>query len=108
MKYLKQFENIKNNEVWAVIEISYFTPLIEDIEVFYDEESAINYYITRVNEYAKENKDEDEDLIFTLDDVAKYIDNNECAIGFRKLKINDKFELPENLVIGGDTKKYNM
>lgn len=106
MKHIKTFEN-KKNICWIYTRVSNMTPQVEDMKVFSDIESAHNYYIFAINELAVDDQGSLEDIIFTYDDAVDYVNNNEYSVQITPLEI-EKFELPEELKIGRDTKKYNI
>lgn len=117
MKYLKTFEN-KNDELWVVYQLSTMGPQLESLDIFDDEQSAVNYFIDLVNDLARENayqngditrEEADEtDYIFTVEDANEYLDNSGEQVHYTRYYNNGTYELPENLKIGRDSKKYNL
>ena len=114
MKHLKTYEN-KNNYVWVLTNISTTTPELIDVEVFEDEESVKNFFIELVNEVAKDDmryeldpKYDGGEIIFTLEDAIKYCDEHGYIIEYHRVIKRSKYDLQEELKIGGDAKKYNI
>lgn len=115
MKHLKLFEK-KNDELWLVIQVSTITPQVESLTIFDDEESAKNYFIDSVNDLARENayqnneitREDDVDYIFTLEDANEYIQNSGDEIYYSRYYNRGKYKLPKRLKLGGDVKKYNL
>ena len=116
IKNFKIFESNNNDDVWAVISIPTDTSNYYNMSLFRNEESAINYFIDFVNGIASDDafydNDNDEvepkDLIFTEVEAERYVRENEYNVFYNKHTVKDDFELPENLKIGRDTKKYNL
>jgi hypothetical protein len=112
MKHLKLYEN--KNTVWVYVNLSTTTPEVIDLEVLSDKKSAINYYIASVNEIAKDDQryevdDYDgEDLIFTYEDAKNYVEEKGYVIDIYHNMFINKFDLPEELIIKGSAKKYNI
>lgn len=115
MKHIKLFES-KNQELWSVINVPQTGIGDVSIDIFDDEESAINYFIDTVNNIAKNDKyheddedyDDDENLIFTLEDAKDYINNNDYNVDYVKIYNKGTYDLPQSLKLGRDTKKYNL
>ena len=107
MKHIKTFEN-KGDSYWVYTRLSNMTPQLDDIQIFEDRESAENFLIYRVNQMATDEQFSDEDLIFTFEDAKEYIDNNEYYIDIIEIKSLGRYDLPEELKIGRDAKKYNL
>lgn len=108
MKHLKLYENV-NNIIWVITKNSTLTP--DDVEIFLfdDKKSAENYFITLVNDMAIEDNYEDKtkNYIFTLEDALNYnSDNYRFDLFYSKILGN--FDLPEELKLGANTKKFNL
>lgn len=100
MKYLKTYEN--NNETfWVYIELSTTFPEVKDTQIFYDKESAENYFITQMNEISDKN-------IYTVEEAEEYVSDNEISVIYYKVECKGKFELSEEFKRERDSKKYNL
>ena len=113
MKHLKKFENSSN--VYYI----FFYQMTDDpihcqLELFDNRESAENYYIYYVNDLAKseiwEEKRKEEDTIFTFKDASEWVIENSYNYIINIYPVNSRslYELPKNLKIGRDAKKYNL
>ena len=115
MKHLKIYENNNNNKTWIITQISNMGPGDYELYLFDDKESAENYFINIVNDAAIRDKynekigyENDKNYIFTIDDAKQY-NANEYTFELHSYGVFlGKFELPEELKLGRDTKKYNL
>lgn len=111
LKYLKLFESAGDIK-WIVINIPSDDPIDYMISIYDDEESAKNSFINIVNDVAMSNKYDDYkdyvDIIFTVEDAEEYVRLNGYMIEYKSIIIESKYELPENLKIGANSKKYNL
>lgn len=115
MKHIKLFES-KDQELWLVVNVPQTGIGDLTIDIFDDEESAINYFIYTVNDIAKDDKYHEDvtnyntidDLIFTLEDAENYIGNNDYNLYYTNISNSGTYDLPQSLKIGRDTKKYNL
>lgn len=111
MKHLRLYES-KNNELWVVTEISTMSPDDYSLVIFDDKESAENYFVDLVNykvrnELHYDEKD-DKDYVFTVEEANEIKDELSYRVEYGKYINNGKYELPENLRMGRDAKKYNI
>jgi hypothetical protein len=113
LKHLKLFESIGDIK-WIVINIPFGDPSEYMISIFDDMESAENYFIELVNDIAMSDKYENEDyedyndIIFTVEDAEEYVSSNDYVVEYKSFNVRGKYELPEKLKIGADSKKYNL
>ena len=113
MKHLKTFENSSN--VYYI----FFYQMLDDpihcqFELFDNRESAENYYIVYINDLAKneiwEEKGKEENTIFTVEDATEWARENlyNYIINIYAVNSRSLYELPKNLKIGKDARKYNL
>lgn len=107
MKHIKTFEKI-GQSFWVYTRINNSLPIIEDIQIFESKESAENFYINEINEIAKDENNTEKNLIFTYEDAENYSIDNEFAIFIQEVKNLGNYELPEEIKIGRETRKYNL
>ena len=118
MKYLKLFENI-NKQYHVVIEMVGGNP--EIVHVFENKEDAHNYIILSVHNYEREQVELETDGksddygckdIFDIDELLEYWNEKHAEDGddtyYEIVKSVDKVELPEDLKIRMNAKKYNL
>jgi len=111
MKHIKTFEN-KGDIFWVFSYISYEDSSSNYIELFDDEESAINHAIINANETKELFNDSelsDDEYILTYDDFEDWLSEQ---VGFwmniYSIENNGKVELPEKIKILRDSRKYNL
>ena len=115
MKHLKQYEsNIEG--FWIVVFEDINDPEDSHQDLFDDALSAENFYIKLVNDEIekifefKNKKITINDIITTREDADDWLEDNtnNCRIYFYKIKVQEKFELPENIKLARETRKYNL
>lgn len=116
MRYLKTYENTNPNNYWVTYERLYDYKSF-DSNIFDDRESAENYYIELINDLEKSKywyKNYEElkpnNYITTIEDAYKWIDNNNdiYRVNIQKANYKGKYELPEEIKVAKNTKKYNL
>lgn len=104
MKHIKLFEN--QIIQWIVIYIPLEQPYSYSVSLFDDINSAENYYIEFINELA-DNKNSIQ--ISNIEDAENWLhDNPEYIVDIQSIENQGKYDLPYELQIDRDTKKYNV
>ena len=119
MKHLHLFEN-KGDVFWIVVFENTEDGSSNYVSLFDDMESAKNYYIEIANELKANLKyrkhagryhtdlSEDE-IIVTVDEAEDWLSNNyEYNIIYKEIINKGKYELPEELTIVKNSRKYNI
>jgi hypothetical protein len=111
LKHLKLFESVGDIK-WIVIIIPFDYPNDYMVSMYNDEESAKNSFINIVNDIAMSDTygihGDYIDIIFTVEDAEEYVRSKGYIVEYKSITIENKYELPENLKIGADSKKYNL
>jgi hypothetical protein len=115
MKHIKTFESI-NQKVWIVIYEAIDNPEASHQTLFDDIESAENLYLELVNDEKERNFNKknyeftNKDLIVNVTDANRYVaeDVFDSRIYFYPIIIQSKHELPENIKLEREIRKYNL
>lgn len=121
MKHIKLFEN--RIIQWIVIYIPLEQPYSYSVSLFDDINSAENYYIEFVNELILEKNamkriffieggrsdNKNSIQISNIEDAKNWLyDNPEYIVDIQSIENQGKYDLPYELQIARDTKKYNI
>lgn len=109
MKHIKLFEN--RIIQWIVIYIPLEQPYSYSVSLFDDINSAENYYIEFVNELILEKNADNKNSIqiSNIEDAKNWLyDNPEYIVDIQSIENQGKYDLPYELQIARDTKKYNI
>jgi hypothetical protein len=115
MKHLKIYEN--KGDVFYIVMYEDMADASSNWQVmFEDEESAENYYVETVNDfvrdkfYMKKKKFTENDFILTFEDSVEWMDENEydSKLYCNRIESRGTHELPYNIKIAREAKKYNL
>lgn len=109
MKHIKIYEKV-NKQYWIVCVEFPYDPERNYHELYEDEQSAKNKVIDVVNNESKDILNDDYKIITDLNEAEELIDNvlDGINVYYYKIFIEDKFDLPEYIVLAKKAKKYNI
>lgn len=116
MKYLHLFEN-KGDIYWIIVYECLDDSSANSVSLFDDEESARNYYTEVANDlksdyiYRRNDREITEDeMIVTYEEAEKWFNDNnyDYNLNCKKIVNEGKYELPKELTIVKNSRKYNL
>ena len=116
MKYLKKLFEKENDKYWIVIYADLKYGEISHEDLFDDEESAKNLFLTLVND-EKERMFEFADKEFTQSDVIinsivaeKWVEENvsDVRISYSAILVQGKYDLPDKIKIVMNANKFKI
>jgi len=109
MNHLKLFESI-GDVLWIVVYERLEDASSNYQKIFYDRESAENYYIELTNDLKMSEIKNRKEFITTVDEADEWVKDNdyEYRIECKEIIVSGKYELPEKIRKARIAKKYRL